>query len=83
MLHLVKPHGEALVNKHKEIKSTVESYKITKKIIASSVDDSINNGIDFEISGKIPMTKTSEFNEVLLESNVELERSYQRKHKKN
>ena len=34
MLHLVKPHGEALVNKHKEIKSTVESYKITKKIIA-------------------------------------------------
>ena len=29
------------------------------------------------------MTKSSEFNEVLTESNVELERSYQRKHKKN
>ena len=28
------------------------------------------------------MTKSSEFNEVLPESNVELERSYQRKHKK-
>ena len=28
------------------------------------------------------MTKSSEFNEVLPENNVELERSYQRKHKK-
>ena len=28
------------------------------------------------------MTKSSEFNEVLPESNEELERSYQRKHKK-
>ena len=28
------------------------------------------------------MTKSSEFNEVLPESNVELERSYQRKHEK-
>ena len=76
--------SEALVNKnYKEIKSTAESYnKITKQNIASSIDDSINNAIDFEISEKIPMTKSSEFNEALPESNVELERSYQRKRKK-
>ena len=42
--------SEALVNKnYKEIKSTAESYnKITKKNIALSVDDSVNNAIDFE-----------------------------------
>ena len=51
--------SEASVNKnYKEVKSTVESYnKITKKNIF--VDDSQNNAIDFEISRKIPMTKSS------------------------
>ena len=51
--------SEALVNKnYKEVKSTAESYnKITKKKIF--VDDSQNNAIDFEISRKIPMTKSS------------------------
>ena len=74
--------SEASVNKnYKEVKSTAESYnKITKKKIF--VDDSQNNVIDFEISRKIPMTKSSQFNEVLPESNMKLERPYQRKHKK-
>ena len=52
----------------REIKPTTESYnEITKRNIASSV-----------ISGKIPMGKSSSFNEVLLpspESDMELERS--------
>ena len=52
------------------------------KNIASSVDDSMNNAIDFEISRKIPNTESPEFNEVLPESNVELERFYKRKHEK-
>ena len=75
----------SLNKNYKEIKSTAESYNQIKKKSASSVDDSANknSAIDFEISGKIPMTKSSEFNVVLPESNsMELQRSYQTKHKK-
>ena len=39
----------------------------------------VNHAIEFGISEKIPVTKLSDFNEVLSESNVELERSYQKK----
>ena len=45
----------------------------------------MSHAIDFEISEKIPIAKSSDVNEVLLpfpESDVELERSYQIKHKK-
>ena len=78
--------SEASVNKnYNEIKSASESYNpITwkqnrKRNTTSSVSDSVNHAIESEISEKIPVTKLSDFNEVLSESNVELERSYQKK----
>ena len=61
----------------KEIKSTAGSYNQTaKKNIASSADECINHAIDFEISEKIPMIKSSDLHEVLPESNIELEGFY-------
>ena len=79
MTHLVV--SEASLNKNfKEIKSTAGSYnQITKKNIASSADESTNHAIDLEIGEKIPMTKSSDFNEVLPESYIELEGSYPKK----
>ena len=56
-----------------------------KNNIASSAEESINHAINFEISEKIPNAKSSDVNEVLLpfpEDDVELEISYQIKHKK-
>ena len=64
MSYFVKVHH---IKKYKEIKSTTKSYnQKTKNDFALSVEDSIKHAIGFEISDKIPIAKSSDFNEVLL-----------------
>ena len=73
------------IKKYKKIKSATKSYnQITKNNFALSVEDSIKHAVGFEISDKMPIAKSSDFNEVLLpfpESDARLKRSYQVKHK--
>ena len=82
MSYFVKVHH---IKKYKEIKSTTKSYnQMTKNDFALSVEDSIKHAIGFEISDKIPIVKSSDFNEVLLpfpESDAKSKRFYQVKHK--